>query len=375
MPALHATLRQLQLLQAASLPRPSLIIRCLAKLLTITFVAWVCEYAQAQVYRQVDPPAPILSLPPAGVNQTTFDPFQVPASKPGRLKPIETLGIPLGSWGDPSMWPPQELNSTTIKRFRQSFVQQAEFATTFIARNEENGIGLISATTNVMLTAPLGSTDSVLAVTPRYAADWLNGPAFIDVPSFLQGASVDIGWRRIFNQKWTFLAGIQPGYYNDRFSNAESFRMGALARLTYQITPEKLSVTLGIADLDQADYGIIPDVGLTWIPNPNTRFDLIFPEPKISRRVGHLPYLLEDWVYTAISFGGGTWAVQRASGLDDVLNLRDFRLTVGFERLLNGGSGFNIEAGYVFTRYMEYQSSKIRYDLPESFMFAAGLRF
>ena len=344
-------------------------------MLTFTLLALVCEIGPAQVYRQVDPPAPILSLPIDNGNSAAFDPFQAPTSQPGRLQIMETLRIPLGSWGDPNMWAPQELNSTTIKRFRQSFVQRAELATTFIARNEENGIGLLSASTNVMLTAPLGSNDSVLAVTPRYAADWLNGPEFIDVPSFLQGASVDIGWRRIINQKWTFLAGIQPGYYNDRFSNTEAFRMAALAQLTYQVTPEKLSVTLGIADLDQADYGIVPNVGITWIPNPTTRFDLVFPEPKISRRVGHIPYLLEDWIYTAISFGGGTWAVQRASGFDDVLNLRDFRITIGFERLLNGGSGFEVEAGYVFTRYMEYQSSQIRYDLPESFMFAAGIRF
>ena len=90
------------------------------------------------------------------------------------------------------------------------------------------------------------------------------------------------------------------------------------------VIPEKFTLTAGLARLDRNDFDVVPVVGATLVPNPDTRFELTFPRPKIARRIGHIPYLQEDWVYLSAFFGGGTWAVRRTNGGDDELTLRDF---------------------------------------------------
>ena len=75
------------------------------------------------------------------------------------------------------------------------------------------------------------------------------------------------------------------------------------------------------------------------------------------------------------SFGGSTWAVRRSSGSDDELTLRDYRLLLGYERILNGGTGYSVEMGYVFGRELEYELGGERREFGDSFVIEAGLSF
>ncbi len=335
-----------------------------------------CGPLTAQVYRAVaEPPAVLPSPLRVQTPHHQFDAFAQPLEENTNVHPWQTLDIPPGSWGDLNMWDSRQLQATTIKRFRKSFVQKIEINSSYIHRDGVDNLGYTSADVGITMVVPLGNIDNLLVLTPRYEADWVDGPGFIDVPSYLQAAVLDIGWRKVFNDRWSLIAGVQPGFFNDRLAEENAFRLGGLAVVTCQMIPEVLAVTLGLAYLDQADFNVVPAVGVTWVPNPDTRFDLNFPKPKIGYRVSHIPFLLEDWVYLAGSFGGGTWAVRRTSGQDDVLNLRDFRIATGFERVLNGGTGFNVELGYVFSRRLDYVSNPNRIHFANSFVIEAGMRF
>jgi len=335
----------------------------------------------AQVYQPIEPPP--VTLPTIPFDSTTagttsnFDAFGPPAREAVELRPWQTLDIPVGSWGDSTTWG-DELNGTTIERFRKAFVQKVELTGGYVHRGDANDLGYSSASAAITMVVPLAglsNPDNLLVLTPGYRSDWIQGPANIDVPGDLQSASIVIGWRRVFNDRWSLIAGVQPGIYNDRVSEDDGFRLTGLALMNYKVIPEKLTVTFGVVYTGRNDVTLIPGVGLTWIPEPNTRFELNFPKPRLARRISHLPFVLEDWVYVFGAFGGGEWAVRRTSGIDDELTLQEFRAGVGFERILNGGTGFNIDIGYVFGRELEYLSNEFVQELDESFMIEAGLRF
>jgi hypothetical protein len=340
----------------------------------LSWLAAAC--GNAQVYRPIAPPPPVWPTPVRPHSPVErFDAFQKPPEEPLRLHPWQTLDIPPGSWGDINMWDGSQLNATTIKRFRQSFVQKVFVGAGFVNRGGQQNLGYTTLDSAITMVVPLGSADSLLVFTPRYESDWIDGPDFIDVPSWLQGIAIDIGWRYVFNPRWSLILGVQPGFYNDGVAENDTIRVGGLALLNCQVIEDRLSFSVGLVYLDQEDFSFVPGIGLTWLPNPDTRFDLNFPKPKIGRRISHIPFMLEDWVYVAASFGGGTWAVRRTSGVDDVLNLRDFRISAGFERVLDGGTGFFAEAGYVFARRLEYRSLPAQFDFTGSFILEAGLSF
>ena len=348
-----------------------------ATILLALLVACVAEQTgAAQVYQRI-PTAPPAMLPPSPgvVVETHLDPFGIPEQDNLLLRPWHTLNLPLGTWGNQFGWDDSSMHSTTIRRNRQAMVQSVALTGGYVARDSDDSFGYSFASSAITLVAPLGHEDRLLVAVPRFRTDWVDGPIAVDMPSRLYSASVDFGFRWKVSPGWALICGVQPGWYNDDQSDSSGQRLGALLLISHEVVPEILTLSAGVARLDRNDVNIIPTVGATWTPNPETRFDLVFPRPKISRRIGHVPYMQEDWAYIGASFGGGTWAVRRSSGMDDELTSRDFRLSVGVERILDGGSGFNAEVGYVFNRNIEYSSDEIQVDFGNSFIIETGIRF
>ncbi len=64
----------------------------------------------------------------------------------------------------------------------------------------------------------------------------------------------------------------------------------------------------------------------------------------------------ENWLYV-VEFGGDGWSIERAvPGLHDVATYRDFRILVGVEQRVPLELSWRLEAGYVFSRKLEYES-------------------
>ena len=62
---------------------------------------------------------------------------------------------------------------------------------------------------------------------------------------------------------------------------------------------------------------------------------------------------IEDWIYIGGELGGGTWAIQRGDGANDVLSYRDLRVFLGVERKAFGRLSPRFEVGYVFARKLQ----------------------
>ena len=118
--------------------------------------------------------------------------------------------------------------------------------------------------------------------------------------------------------------------------------------------------------------------GLTWTPSPDVKFDLVFPKPKISRRVyfcGACGQDVQDWVYIGGELGGGTWAIERADGGGDVYSYRDVPCVLGLERKSFRMISSRFEVGYVFARKITLDQAASDVFPPDTLMLRGGLTY
>ena len=171
---------------------------------------------------------------------------------------------------------------------------------------------------------------------------------------------------------------ITPGVYSDfQQEAADSFRLTGHAAAAWNWT-DKTKLVLGAAYLDRPDAVVIPIGGIVWTPSENVKYDLVFPHPRISRRI-HWWWNdckeKEDWVYLAGEFAGDAWAIRRADGSDDQVVLSDYRVILGVERKAAGGLSSRFEAGYVFSRRIRYTSGSPDYWPTDTVMLRGGLTY
>jgi hypothetical protein len=114
---------------------------------------------------------------------------------------------------------------------------------------------------------------------------------------------------------------------------------------------EAVDVVFGIDFLDRDDIHLLPVVGLIWIPNPEMRFELVFPRPRAVFQLSN-----RHRFYLAGELGGGTWAVERAAVGNDLATYHDLRAFVGVEQVQEDGQRSAFEIGYLFGRRLEFSS-------------------
>jgi hypothetical protein len=203
-----------------------------------------------------------------------------------------------------------------------------------------------------------------LFVTPRGGWHFLDGPPTTDLPPRLYDLSVDTTIYMPLNDRWTVQASLAPGFYTDGKATKDAFRMTGRALAFYVWSPE-LQLAGGFVYLGRKDVVALPAAGLVYTPTDDLKFDLMFPKPRAGYRYHH-DLERERWVYCSGELGGGSWAVRRVSGDDDVASYRDFQLLVGIEHKEPGVINWQLEGGYAFSRRVEYISKTGDTDLPST---------
>ncbi|MFC1596887.1 hypothetical protein ACFL5Q_02965 [Planctomycetota bacterium] len=110
-------------------------------------------------------------------------------------------------------------------------------------------------------------------------------------------------------------------------------------------------LVFGVDYLDRGDVKLLPVVGLIALPHPDVRLDVVFPRPRVVFQLTDRHRL-----YAGGELGGGTWAVERATMVDDLATYRDLRLCVGLQRVDDGDHRPAVEISYLFDRRLEYTS-------------------
>ena len=313
----------------------------------------------------VPPPGPYFTSPPPG--------YQQPGSLfPGSSTPNPNLSSPsaVGNFGG---FGPE----TPLGKW-QRFLHEVGAETTWLAGGDGAGdFGMTTLETHAAFAFPLFLNQSPFVVTPGFAVHWLQGPNSqeANLPPRLYDAYLDAGWKPTITQWLSADIGFRAGVYSDfNHVTSESIRLMGRGLGIVQFSPN-LQIVAGVVYLDRLQVKLLPAGGVIWTPNPDVRYEILFPRPKLATRWKHIG-TTEWWWYIAGEYGGGTWTVDRDGGLSDQIDYNDLRAIGGLEwKALSGLRGY-FEVGFVFDRQIFYLSGQPpTFDPNETVMLRAGINY
>lgn len=207
-------------------------------------------------------------------------------------------------------------------------------------------------------------------ITPGFSTHFLSGPESTDLPETLYDHWIEFRWLKPFNDRWAMDLALTPSLFTDyENTSGDAIRITGRAIAMWTINPT-FQLAFGVIYLDREDVKALPGVGAIWTPSEDYKVELLFPRPRIMRKLSSSGESTR-WVYLAGEFGGGSWGIDRADGTADVFTYSALRMLLGYEVKKRKGFAPRIEAGWIFSRQVEYKSGIGNYD-PDS---AGMIRF
>jgi len=308
-------------------------------------------------------PTPEGGPPVATFNHTiqppppSWDPYATPGTQPSTLVPQDPY-FPGGVSGPPG---------STVGQM-QRLIDELRLDYVWMPGDAARELGVNDMETSATVAIPfLYNSENPLLVTPGFAIHAFNGPegfgpATADMPG------------QVFD---AYLQGAWNPTVTDWFSGELSFRIGVYSDFTDKITGQSIrytgkglavlafspsfTVKAGVWYLDRVRIKMLPAGGIVWEPNSDWRFDVLFPNPKIARRLSNYGNT-QWWMYARGEYGGGSWEVTRAFGPQDQVDYNDLRVALGFEFINENSISGLFEVGYAFERELFY-----RRPMPEQF--------
>ena len=304
-------------------------------------------------------------------------------AQPNISAPGNLVLPPGGSWGN---WNPQGsvfngqptypqvLRLFQGPRFRHAWIYGSD--DTDALQINDSDVALAFAIPNFLY-----STQPVYLLPSFSVHNW-EGPRDVaaDLPPIAYSAFLDAGWQSDPARIMGAELGLRVGVFSDFEANtSDSLRIMGRALGRIRLTPAA-TLKLGAIYLDRNKVKLLPAGGILWQPNPETRFDLFFPEPKLAHYLATVG-TMDTWWYVGGYYGGGSWTVKRTSGAKESIDINDLRLVLGLEwgrneQMRDGRRVAFLEAGYVFQRELLYKESPAdNLDLQDSLMIRAGIGY
>jgi hypothetical protein len=298
----------------------------------------------------------------------------VPAPPPytGNAEPIYPDGLPTVM---PADWIQQ---AQAPLRFLQETRLRGAWLAPFGGNSSK--LGVTVADVSATFAIPVAYNQAPVLITPGAAGNWWDGPVsqapkFADMPPATYDTYIDAGWQPQITPWLAANVGVRTGLYTDFHAvNSHSIRIMGRGLGVITLTPT-LQFALGVVYLDRNLVKILPAGGLIWTPNPDCRAELLFPNPKISRRWRTIG-TVDVWGYVSGEYGGGAWTIRRANGSSDDVDYNDIRVMLGAETFSQRGIHGNFEVGFVCDRALVYRSGDpSRYYPSDTMMLRAGVAY
>ncbi|MEM8913727.1 MAG: hypothetical protein AAGC97_18355 [Planctomycetota bacterium] len=355
-------------------------------------------YAAAPIYNYGAPPAAtgFPTAPTTGIGGAPFPSSAYPSGAPSTLFPgglsAPSFAAPSFNYGLPNG--PLFPNGLAEGLSAYRFLHGPRLRHTFISGGDDvDDVGLNQTDVSIGFAFNnfLFSTRP-LYVVPSFSLYLFDGPRsdvasgqFQDLPANAYGGFIDFGWQSDPNRIVGGELGVRVGAFTDFDTfNDDSIRIQGKGLLSFRLTP---TTTLkgGIYYLDRHSISMLPAGGLLCQPNPFTRFDIFFPEPKFARYWRTIG-TQDVWWYVAGEFGGDSWTITRAnrsdgnSAREERVDLNQIDVMFGWEwgrsDLIRAGQRTAFfEFGYVFDRELDYDQSPDDLSLDDAFLFRAGLGY
>ena len=179
---------------------------------------------------------------------------------------------------------------------------------------------------------------------------FLGGPAETDMPPRLFDFSIGYQYRDRLGPLGFDLSAAVEASSDFEGSARKGVRFPSHAVGFLNVGPT-IDAVFGVDYLDRGDIRLLPVAGLIWVPNPDMRFELVFPRPRAVFQLTDRHRL-----YLSGELGGGSWAIERVTLLNDLATYRDLRVCIGVEYVEKGSERSAFEIGYLFSRRLEYSS-------------------
>ena len=297
-------------------------------------------------YGMAPPPAAGSSAWPYGGAGTTYPTYGAAPGQPDSLFPNGLFAPSTG---------PMPLRLLDDLRIRE----------TWTAASDGLDIGMNDIELGIDFQFPefLGTTQPLI-ISPQFALSLWDGPQgdpTRELPASVYGALVEAIWNSDPAYAWGASLSGSVGVFSDfNAITTNSLRLQTLSYAWVRLTPQ-LMLKAGVNYIDRVELSLLPAVGLLWEPNPQTRFDIFFPKPKLARQFTMVG-TTEVWLYAAAEYGNGSWTVEHYSGSSEQVDINDIRVGIGIDWFAQSGSRGMFEAGWVTARDVVY-----RYHPGESF--------
>ncbi len=321
--------------------------------------------------------ANVYGQPPPGFgNGGAFPSNAFPSSSPSTLFPGGILsGGSIFSGSDPS----NQFSAYRLlqgPRFRHTYVGSGNDSDAL--NTNDTDVSLVFAFPNFLYST------QPLYVVPSFSLHLWDGPRSstgADLPESAYSGFIDVGWNSDPNQIFSTELGVRVGAFTDFDTfNSDSIRVLGKALANFRLTPNS-TLKGGVYYVDRNSIKLLPAGGLLYQPNPYTRLDLFFPQPKIAqywRTIG----TRDVWWYVVGDYGGGSWTITRDNGKgEDSADINELRVLAGFEwgqsDAIRAGrrTGF-FEVGYAFEREIEYRRNPADdLNLDDGIIFRLGIGY
>ncbi|MCL2306477.1 MAG: hypothetical protein FWC43_14145 [Planctomycetaceae bacterium] len=218
----------------------------------------------------------------------------------------------------------------------------------------KQSLGFTQLELNSTFAFPMFTKESPLLVTPGFSTWFLDQEESQYDSLDLFSANCAFRWIRPLFSQYAIELGAAPGYHSAFKNGGDGFRVPAHLGAIWNYNP-RTKLILGCAYLDRIDYNWLPFGGIIWTPDDlEMRFELLFPNPKISKRIrwwgSAVGNDVADWVYVAGEWAGDCWSLKDNAGRSGEIDYRDYRVMLGYERKSAGCLHFAVEVGGLFAR-------------------------
>jgi hypothetical protein len=286
---------------------------------------------------------------------------------------------PSGAWPSNSgAWPSQAWS-----RFQNEWwprlIEHPRFRHTYLFGENGNDLAINDIELATSLTYPrFLMSQQPLRISPGFILHLWDGPdtavTGVDLPSTAYSAYLAFDFISALSQPAGVEMNFTIGLYTDFNSvTSDSLRFTGVGLGWVRLNPTT-TFKLGVEYIDRLDLKLFPAVGIFTMPTADLKMDFYFPRPRIAWRMPNNLFT-ELWMYVGAEYGGGSWTIERTSGMSDQVDINDIRVFVGLEGTGRRGGALFAEFGYVFERDLFYRSIGSPTSISDTFMVRSGFTF
>ncbi|MDR2642507.1 MAG: hypothetical protein LBC74_06910 [Planctomycetaceae bacterium] len=182
-------------------------------------------------------------------------------------------------------------------------------------------------------------------IAPGGSLFWWNGPGNVDVHANGFAAYIDFGIKPQITEFFSLESWFRFGAYSDfKRINSDALRYQGEVIGKFRIS-QQFNIIAGGRYMDRQRYKMLPVAGFEWIPRDDWLFYIVFPKPKISKRIW-ADGRLTAWGYIQGELGGESWRWQHTGETD----YNDIKIGAGCDFQWNNQINGFIELGGSFDR-------------------------